>query len=108
MLGSHKDDNGHRWQIITAVIMKILSISMEQFDTESQYLESHILLFASLGSLTEIQDLMGGAGSAKCHIYQYGELYREKEGPRAYSYRTQNNLEPEKGSKNNGHRIMDK
>lgn len=58
--------------------MKVFAISMEQFDTESQYLESHILLFASLGSLAETQDLMGGAGSVKCHICWYGELYSEK------------------------------
>lgn len=64
--------------MITAAIMKVFAISMEQFDTESQYLESHILLFASLGSLAEMQDLMGGAGSVKCHICWYGELYSEK------------------------------
>lgn len=51
---------------------------MEQFDTESQHLESHILLFASLGSLAEMQDLMGGAESVKCHIYHRGQLYSEK------------------------------
>lgn len=78
MLGCHKDDDGHRWQMIRAAITKIFAISMEQFDTESQHLESHILLFASLGSLAEMQDLMGGAESVKCHIYHRGQLYSEK------------------------------
>lgn len=44
---------------------------------------------------------MGGAGSVKCHIYQDGDLYSEKQGPRAlHSNSRQNNLESEKGSKN--------
>lgn len=39
MLSCHKVDYGHRWQMMTAVIMKIFAISMESFDTESQYIE---------------------------------------------------------------------
>lgn len=49
--------------------MKIFAISMESFDTESQYLESHILLLASMGFSAEMQDLMGGAGSVNCSIH---------------------------------------
>jgi len=42
---------------------------------------------------------MGGAGSVKCSICQYGELHGDKQGPRAlHSNDRQSNLESEKGS----------
>lgn len=58
--------------------MKIFAISMECFDTESQYLESHVLLHAPMDSLAEIQNLMHGAGSVKCIIHHYEELHGDE------------------------------
>lgn len=39
--GCHKDDDGHRWEMITAEIMKTFAIGMEQFDTVSVFRQPH-------------------------------------------------------------------